>query len=85
MGSSQARNPTYQGRPLGDRLAGSDHDAERREYDDTERSCPHLAGALALGAGMLLPQILMWTTTPSGRGSDRKIRRFPDAEARGDE
>lgn len=70
---------------MSDRLAGGDHDAERRENDDIERSCPHLAGALALAAGMLLPQILMWTTTPSGRVRDRKIRRFLDAEARPDE
>jgi hypothetical protein len=41
-----------------------------------------LAGAIALAAGMLLPQILTWSCVPSGRVSDRQIRRFFDAEGR---
>ncbi len=43
-----------------------------------------LTAALLLAAVMLLPQILTWTTTPSGRVSDRAIRRLLEAEARRD-
>ncbi|WP_295792164.1 hypothetical protein [uncultured Microbacterium sp.] len=41
-----------------------------------------LTAALLLAVVMLLPQILTWTTTPSGRVSDRAIRRLLEAEAR---
>lgn len=43
-----------------------------------------LTAALILAAAMLLPQILTWTRTPSGRVSDRAIRRLLEAEARRD-
>lgn len=41
-----------------------------------------LTATLFLAAVMLLPQILTWITTPSGRVSDRAIRQLLEVEAR---